>query len=72
MNGGIDHRLRNFFDKEKIDCSVLLSEWDELATEISTKKIRGQHTGEELKMFTISLSNIEPQKRLDFLQQINW
>jgi hypothetical protein len=47
MKGGIDARLNSFFEKERIDCSVLLSEWEELCTGISERNLEDSKQNSE-------------------------
>lgn len=57
-------RLNAFLEKEKIDCSVLLSEWDEICAD-SANKIKGgaKQTAEEMLMFTIAIENSAADRR---------
>ena len=42
MTTNTHQRLNQFLEKEKIDCSVLLSQWDEVVAEGVPKLERGQ------------------------------
>jgi hypothetical protein len=68
MATNTSQRLTIFLEKEKIDCSVLLSEWDDICAEGIPKLERGgQLSAEELKMLVIAVENLEPTKRAPLL-----
>lgn len=56
MIRGSNKRLNDFINREKIDCTVLLSEWDEICKESSVRKQDGlPQSYEEIRMYTIAL-----------------
>lgn len=57
-------RLEAFLEREKIDCTVLLSEWDEICTDSVSKREDGiPQSSEEHRMYSIALENLDLQRR---------
>ena len=68
MLKGAEERMKNFIEQEKLDCSVLLSEWEEIAHEARIDIENDNPLNpQRQRVLTLALQQLEPHKRQGLL-----
>ena len=67
-----DERIKDFIRKEKIDCEILMGEWENVTKEMNNRMQTNPLTIEEQKILTISLQNQKNELKESIFKNMNF